>query len=137
MGMDLKPLNPTADAPRYPADDPHSPGEVIWGRYNWTGWAELQRFLEAWGWTDFSEFAGTNDGKEISAETCGKIADFLEEHLKTADPEIVFWLSSHVLRWRTCGGYAGVVYLEGPHYPKPHRWYAVGKMKNGELVHVR
>jgi len=28
----------------------------------------------------------------------------------------------------------GTVYLEGPHYPEPHRWYAVGKMENGRLV---
>ena len=31
----------------------------------------------------------------------------------------------------------GVVYLEGPHYPKPHRWYATGTMKDGVLVSVK
>ena len=31
----------------------------------------------------------------------------------------------------------GTVYLEGPHYPEPHRWYAVGTMKDGKLVKVR
>lgn len=31
----------------------------------------------------------------------------------------------------------GTVYLEGPHYPKPHRWYAVGTMKDGRLVAVK
>lgn len=31
----------------------------------------------------------------------------------------------------------GVVYLEGPHYPEPHRWYAEGTMKDGRLVRVR
>lgn len=30
----------------------------------------------------------------------------------------------------------GTVYLEGPHYPKPHRWYAQGKMENGRLIKV-
>ncbi len=30
----------------------------------------------------------------------------------------------------------GDVYLEGPHYPEPHRWYAKGKMANGFLVRV-
>ncbi len=30
----------------------------------------------------------------------------------------------------------GKVCLEGPHYPEPHRWYAVGIMKDGELVKV-
>ena len=31
----------------------------------------------------------------------------------------------------------GIVYLEGPHYPQPHRWYAQGQMKNGKLVSVK
>lgn len=31
----------------------------------------------------------------------------------------------------------GRVYLEGPHYPEPHRWYASGELKDGVLVSVR
>ena len=31
----------------------------------------------------------------------------------------------------------GTVYLEGPHYPQPHTWYATGTMKGGKLVKVR
>lgn len=31
----------------------------------------------------------------------------------------------------------GTVYLEGPHYPEPHRWYAQGRLENGRLVHVK
>lgn len=31
----------------------------------------------------------------------------------------------------------GTVTLEGPHYPEPHRWYAQGEMKDGELVKVK
>lgn len=31
----------------------------------------------------------------------------------------------------------GVVYLEGPHYPEPHKWYAEGTMTNGLLVKVK
>jgi len=30
----------------------------------------------------------------------------------------------------------GSVIIEGPHYPKPHRWYATGTMKDGRLVKV-
>jgi len=30
----------------------------------------------------------------------------------------------------------GTITLEGPHYPKPHRWYASGTMKDGVLVKV-
>jgi len=31
----------------------------------------------------------------------------------------------------------GTVYLEGPHYPQPHKWYAQGIMKDGKLVKVK
>lgn len=31
----------------------------------------------------------------------------------------------------------GDVSLEGPHFPKPHTWYAEGTMENGKLVKVR
>ncbi len=31
----------------------------------------------------------------------------------------------------------GTVYLEGPHYPKPHTWYAEGTMQNGALITVK
>ena len=31
----------------------------------------------------------------------------------------------------------GVVYLEGPHYPEPHRWYGEGQMKDGFLVSIK
>lgn len=31
----------------------------------------------------------------------------------------------------------GTVTLEGPHYPKPHRWYASGVVENGILVSVK
>jgi hypothetical protein len=27
--------------------------------------------------------------------------------------------------------------LEGPHYPKPHRWYAEVEMKDGKVVKVK
>lgn len=29
------------------------------------------------------------------------------------------------------------VFLEGPHYPKPHRWYASGRIVDGLLVTVK
>lgn len=31
----------------------------------------------------------------------------------------------------------GMITLEGPHYPEPHRWYAQGKMVNGVLVSIK
>ena len=31
----------------------------------------------------------------------------------------------------------GTIYLEGPHFPAPHTWYAQGQLKNGKLVKVK
>lgn len=31
----------------------------------------------------------------------------------------------------------GKVYIEGPHYPQSHKWYAEGTMKNGRLVAIK
>jgi hypothetical protein len=33
--------------------------------------------------------------------------------------------------------YTGTVYLEGPHYPKPHSWYAEAQLVNGVVVKVK
>jgi hypothetical protein len=30
----------------------------------------------------------------------------------------------------------GEVYLEGPHYPEPHRWYATAKIVGGKVVKI-
>lgn len=30
----------------------------------------------------------------------------------------------------------GTIYVEGPHYPEPHRWYATCKVQNGVIVKV-
>ena len=31
----------------------------------------------------------------------------------------------------------GKIYVEGPHYPEPHRWYAECDVVNGYIVKVR
>ena len=31
----------------------------------------------------------------------------------------------------------GTEYVEGPHYPEPHRWYAEVQMENGYVVSVK
>ena len=31
----------------------------------------------------------------------------------------------------------GIVYLEGPHHPKPHTWYAEATLKDGIVVKVK
>jgi len=31
----------------------------------------------------------------------------------------------------------GTIYLEGPHYPEPHRWYAQATVHDGVIVKVK
>ena len=31
----------------------------------------------------------------------------------------------------------GKVYLEGPHYPQPHKWYAEAILKDGRVIKVK
>lgn len=31
----------------------------------------------------------------------------------------------------------GVVTLEGPHYPQPHKWYAQATLKDGKIISVK
>jgi hypothetical protein len=33
--------------------------------------------------------------------------------------------------------FTGTVALEGPHYPKPHKWYASAQLVDGIVVSVR
>ena len=34
------------------------------------------------------------------------------------------------------GNKTGTVYLEGPHYPEPHKWYAQAELVDGKVVKV-
>jgi hypothetical protein len=31
----------------------------------------------------------------------------------------------------------GTIYLEGPHYPQPHKWYATAEVKDGWIIKVK
>ena len=31
----------------------------------------------------------------------------------------------------------GTIYLQGPHYPEPHKWYAEAQVRNGKIVKVK
>lgn len=98
MGMDLKPVNPSKEAPQY------EEGGAIWGRYNISGWSYFRRLLEQWE-VDTSELSGFNDGEVISEKTCIAIADAIEANLNKMDPEDRDWLQPKIILWRTCGGY--------------------------------
>jgi len=34
-------------------------------------------------------------------------------------------------------GYSGIAFLEGPHYPKPHTWYAKATLQGGKVIKVK
>ena len=34
------------------------------------------------------------------------------------------------------GIFGGIAYVEGPHHPEPHTWYAKCKVKEGRVIHV-
>ncbi len=38
---------------------------------------------------------------------------------------------------QTAPNYTGVAYVEGPHYPLPHKWYAEVGLDNGVIVEVK
>lgn len=107
MGMDLHPINPSADAPCYAAEFHYAPwrGKAIQGQYSWSGWNRLLEYLEKWGDVPLNEFAGTNDGDIISDETCKKVADSLERHLVDIEDDYREEFKSDIVLWRTCGGY--------------------------------
>jgi hypothetical protein len=107
MGMDLRPVRPTKDAPL------RADGKVKWGRYSWSGWGDLVYFLQDHG-VDVSEFAGSNDGDRIKSATCKQIAHAIEsnfdEYLKRQGGELdnesdIEVCKLDILLWRTCGGY--------------------------------
>jgi len=33
--------------------------------------------------------------------------------------------------------FTGTAYLEGPHYPQPHKWYAEVELNNGIIIKVK
>ena len=39
--------------------------------------------------------------------------------------------------WPDLSNFSGRIYLEGPHYPRPHTWYAQGQVKDGKLMSVK
>jgi hypothetical protein len=109
MGMDLIPIAPSQEAPRYPWNYKHKSmrGKAITGRYNWSGWGALMDFLSDHGWDkdDMSEFAGTNDGYVISDATCKKVADTIEKFKVDYTAIFVHGIDQDIQLWRTCGGY--------------------------------
>jgi hypothetical protein len=107
MGMDLKPVRPSKDAPLR-ADD-----RIKWGRYNLSGWTAMWNFLIDHG-VDTSELSGFNDGARIKAATCRKIADTIEANFEAylekfnvteKDTLEIEACKLDIQLWRTCGGY--------------------------------
>ena len=97
MGIDLVPIAPTAEMPQYK-------GKPASLHYNWSGWRYITNFLDKYNELT-GEFAGSNDGDAISAETCRRVADCIEKHVNELPPEDKEWLTKHIPYWRHCGGF--------------------------------
>lgn len=95
--MDLKPVKPTAKAPR-------RRGKVIEHGYNWGRWEVLLAFLEKYGVT-LESFDGLNDGKIIPAKKCIEVADAMDANINEVDEKCRKWMKKDSILWRTCGGY--------------------------------
>ncbi len=37
---------------------------------------------------------------------------------------------------KAASDYTGTAGIEGPHYPKPHRWYATATLENGKVIKI-
>ena len=60
----------------------------------------------------------------------------LKEALKAGD-EVSFFQPNQMFPMKVLNpDYTGKIALEGPHYPQPHSWYALGNVINGKLVSV-
>lgn len=105
MGMDLEPIAPEKEYPvRGDAEKGEfrsgKEGKPVWGRYNNNGWWNLRESLKEAGLQEADELPGSNDGDEISAEVCKKIADLIENH-----PALAWCDRRDVVEWRYCGGF--------------------------------
>ena len=81
--------------------------------YNWSAWVSLSEFLKAKG-ISVAEFAGSNDGARIRAQTCRLVADTIERNadeynrlfgstIPGADGEKP--AAKHAKLWRNSGGF--------------------------------
>lgn len=101
MRIDLEPINPSKDAPRYPAGYSN---QIKWGGYSVRGWRELIKLLDLWN-VNTEEFYKFDNDKIISELTCLKVANAIEYNLPKLSREDQEWLEPDITLWRTCGGY--------------------------------
>lgn len=91
MGMDLHSVASTI-------------GQQFRLHYNWTGWEWLIEHLQKWG-LDTEQFSFWNDGELISFEVCNAVASTLSAHIDEIDDEDRPWIESHIVAWRSSGGF--------------------------------
>lgn len=59
----------------------------------------------------------------------------LKEAVKAGEEVTVFQFNN--IFGKDYSDFTGSVALEGPHYPKPHSWYATATMVNGIVTKVK
>jgi len=61
----------------------------------------------------------------------------LKEAVANGEKVTIYQPSSMFNPPETNPHYTGIAYLEGPHYPAPHTWYATAELKDGMVVKVK
>ncbi len=78
---------------------------------------------------------------ETSGLTEGEMSIYVEPNFKTKKALKEAVASGSKVRVYSPGPYPakqnGIEYVEGPHYPQPHTWYAEVQVKDGYVVKVR
>ena len=83
---------------------------------------ELKEAVEAW-----NKYFSNPDLFKICLLKNGDMLSQLPEPITCFQPGLGPDLSN----------FTGKVYLEGPHYPKPHSWYAEAWTEDGKVVKVK
>lgn len=60
----------------------------------------------------------------------------LREAIASPTPPRIRWGVSLVSDPAEAPDYTGVAFLEGPHYPRPHTWYAKVQVTNGRITRI-
>ena len=63
------------------------------------------------------------EGRVALSKVRGKIAEDIRAYQPGLGPDL--------------SNYTGKVYIEGPHYPAAHTWYAECEMKDGVIIKVK
>lgn len=74
---------------------------------------------------------------EHNFKTLKALKEAVAEYNKTKLKAVRCYQPNNMGQGPDLSTHTGRVYLEGPHYPERHKWYAQGEMVNGILIKVK